>query len=97
MKTNDDRIIYLYSQEDAPTAAIFLTGKTDHYEIFGIEYAAGEFQADACRALLTAALSACKALRAKHITYFCKKEERPILHRLGFNCIGRYVLYAKTL
>lgn len=93
----DDGVIFVYNQDAAPAAAVFLIGNDGYFEIYGIEFADGVFQEKVFRELLTSSLGECKRLGAKYMTYLCKEEEKHILAELGFKCVGQYVLYSKTL
>lgn len=93
----DDWIIFVYYDNGRPAATVFLQGNHGYYEIYGMEFAGGVWKEDIFRGLLTAALNACKGLGAKYMTYFCGERETRILPEFGFQCIGRYSLYCKTL
>ena len=93
----DDWIIFVYNQADSPVAAVFLTGDDGYFEIFGVESADGVFRENVFRELLAASLNECKRLGAEYMTYFCGEEEKHILAKLGFKCIGQYALYIKVL
>ncbi len=97
LETIDDWLIFVYNQGDKPIASMFLTGDNGYFEIYGMEFASGEFQENVFRELLTAALNACKDIGAKFMTFFCGDEEKHILQKLGFACVGQYILYVKTL
>lgn len=97
LETMDDWIIFGFYKNGVPAAAVFLQGEDGYYEIYGLEFADGIFAEDIFRALLTAALNACKGMGAKYMTYFCGEKARRILPELGFRCVGRYVLHIKTL
>lgn len=96
-ETIDDWIIFVYQQADCPVAAVFLTGADGYYEIYGTEFAEGVFQEDVFHALLTASLNECKGRNAQYLTYLCGERERSALSKLGFKCVGQYVLYLKAL
>ena len=93
----DDWVVFVYNQADTPVAGVFLTGDDGYFEIYGMEFADGVFREDMCLALLTASLNECKRMGARFLTYFCGEEEKRILQGLGFQCVGRYVLYTKNL
>lgn len=97
LKKIDDWIIFVYNQADSPVAAVFLTGDDGYFEIYGVESADGVFRENVFRELLAASLNECKRLGAEYMTYFCGEEEKHILAKLGFKCIGQYVLYIKVL
>lgn len=94
-KAMDDWTVFVYSRADIPAAAVYLTGADGYFEIFGVEFADGVLEENAFCALLTASLSACKAMGAKYLTYFCGEKEKGILSELGFRCVGEYVLLCK--
>ncbi len=81
-----------------PAAAVFFTGGSGYYEIYGTSFADGAFRDDIFRALMTAALGECASLGAKYLTCLCGDDERRVLPELGFRCVGQYVLkvYPKT-
>lgn len=93
----DDWNIFVYSEDSRPAAAVYFTGGSGYYEIYGTSFAGGAFRDDIFRALMTAALCECAGLGAKYLTYLCGDGERRILPELGFRCVGRYVLYTKEL
>lgn len=93
----DDWLIYVYSRWDVPVAAVFLTGRGDHYEIFGMPFADGQLQEDVLRELLATVLAECSQLGIRYLTYFCAGEENAVLAALGFRCVGQYALYIKEL
>lgn len=92
----DDWTIFVYYSNGIPAAAVFLQVDDGYYEIYGMEFADGTFHEDVFRALLIAALNACKGKGAKYMTYFCGGEEKRLLPELGFRCVGQYVLYIKS-
>lgn len=94
-ETLDDWTIFVYNRENLPSATVFFKGRNQYYEIYGTEFANGIFREDAFRDLLKAALRQCKITGAKYMTYICGKNEKPILHELGFQCVGQYILYIK--
>lgn len=96
-ETIDDWTIFVYHYADAPIAAVFLMGDDGYYEIYGTEFADGVFQDHVFHELLTASLGECKRLGAKYMTYFCGEDEKHSLSKLGFKCIGQYVLYIRLL
>lgn len=97
LETLDDWTIFVARQGDTPVAASFLTGEDGRCELYGVEFADGQFCEGVFRELLTASLNACKAAGAKTMTYFCGEREKAALHTLGFQCVGAYVLYQRKL
>lgn len=91
----DDWTIFVYNQESMPIASVFLAGDNGHYEIYGVEFGEGAFNECVFRELLNASLSECKSMGAKYMTYFCGEDERAVVSKLGFRCIGQYVLLIK--
>ncbi len=96
-ETIDDWTIFVYNQADVPMATVFLKGDDEYFEIVGIEFADGVFHEDLFHKLLEASLNACKRLGAKYMTYFCGENEKAVLSKLDFKCVGQYVLYIKAL
>ena len=93
----DEWSIFVYYKNSIPTGTIFFQGDNGYYEIFGIEFADGEYQDEICQALLTAALNHCKHLGAKYMTFFCEEAYRKVVSELGFCCVGQYICYIKTV
>lgn len=93
----DRWMVFVYSPAASPTAALFLTGDNGHFEIYGTAFSREGFDKAALRELLAAALDECKCAGAKYLTYLCPDREKPVLARLGFLCVGQYVLYVKDL
>ena len=89
--------IFVYSEGEVPAAAAFATGRGEHFEIFGMEFADSVFREEALREVLTALLDECKGAGAKDMTCFCREAERRVLRALGFRCVGEYILYEKKL
>lgn len=102
---NSDRIyedledwrIYLSIRNGDPAGTIFLTGKNDYYEIFGIVFAKNSLDETVFSDLLISAWNECKRQGAKYLTYFSAEAEKPILESLGFQCVGEYVLFSRIL
>lgn len=96
-----DWTIFVYYKDGAPAGTIFLQGNggyyEGYYEIFGIAFADGKYQEEACRALLTAALNHCKRNNARYMTFLCEEMFLKMLHKLGFRLVGKYVCYIRTL
>lgn len=97
LETLDNWTIFVYNEGETPAATVFLQGIQGHYEIFGMNFADGEFHENIFRELMVASLNECKRVNAKFMTYFCQDKEKHILSTLGFRCVGQYVLYIKTL
>ena len=84
--------VYLYRREAALYAQVSPGGWP---EIFGL---AGSDAPEACEALMTACLNDCKAAGCAWMSYFEEDERRlPVLARLGFEVVSRYVCYQKIL
>lgn len=97
LETIDNWTIFVYNEGETPAATIFLQGNQGHYEIFGMNFADGEFKENVFRELMIASLNECKRINAKFMTYFCQDKEKHVLSELNFRCVGQYVLYIKTL
>ena len=93
----DQWIILVYYSDGHPIGTIFFQGEDGYYEIFGIESANGKYQENIYRTLLVAALNYCKHMDAKYMTYFCKEDIHEVVLDLGFQCVGKYVCYIKTI
>lgn len=93
----DDWLIFVYKQADFPIAAIFLTGKDEHWEIYGSAFSNEAFDEQAFRELLETSLVECRRRGARYLTYFSGEPEKPTLADLGSRCIGQYVLFARAL
>lgn len=96
LETLEDWTIFVYGRA-TPLAAIFFRGNGGYYEIYGSVFADDVFREDVFRDLLKAALDECYRLGANYLTYFCGDDEKLILHESGFRCVGRYVLYIRTI
>lgn len=93
----DQWIILVYYRDDRPIGAVFFQGEDGYYEIFGIESADGKYQDNIYRTLLAAALNCCKSMGAEYMTYFCEEDTHEVVLDLGFQCVGKYVCYIKTI
>lgn len=93
----DDWTIFVYNQGAQPLAAMFLTGRNGYSEIFGAEFNDGQFREAVFRDLLVASLNARNRAGDRYMTCFCSDEEKTVLQKLGFQCIGKYVLYTLVL
>lgn len=87
----------VYYNDGRPVGTIFLQGGGEYYEVFGIEFADGEYQEDIYRALLAAAMNHCKCMDAKYLTYFCEEDTHEIVLDLGFQCVGKYMCFIKSI
>lgn len=93
----DKWIVFVYKQNDEILGTVFLTGKNEYFEIFGVEIADIEIKDAVYLQLLSAALNECKIKKGKALTYFCPDKEKEFLNQLGFKCIGQYLLYIKAI
>ncbi len=85
------------SREQPPAGAIYFRSGGPMPEIYGIDYPEGIFNETAYRGLLVEALNEGKQSGAKHMTYFCDEMHLPIALELGFQCIGKYLCFHKTI
>ena len=105
MYWNSDRIeehldewsIFAYVRTGEGVGTVFLRTDGGLAEIFGLEFAAKKIDVEACRALLAAALAHTKRLGMKYLMFLGEAALRPVLHALGFRCVGRYCCYVRTL
>lgn len=88
---------YLGTASINSIAAIFLTGKDEHWEIYGSAFSNEAFDEQAFRELLETSLVECRRRGARYLTYFSGEPEKPTLADLGSRCIGQYVLFARAL
>ena len=93
----DEWFIYCHYEDKVPIGAIFFRGEDGYYEIFGLEFADAEFREDVARALLVSALNQCKRMEAKYMTYFCEEKMRKTVEELGFQFVGEYLCFMKTV
>lgn len=67
------------------------------FEIFGIDMKDNIFDSDVFRELLVKALNTAKELNGRYMTFFCGKEEQEAAEKLGFECVGEYVCFKKSI
>ena len=80
-----------------PIGAIYFRSGGPMPEIYGTDYPEGIFNETAYSGLLVEALNEGKQSGAKHMTYFCDEMHLPIALELGFQCIGKYLCFHKTV
>lgn len=105
MYWNSDRIeehmdewsIFAYVRAGEGVGTVFLRTDGVLAEIFGLEFAAGNMDTAVCRALLAGAIAHARRLGMKHLMFLSEAALRPVLHALGFRCVGRYCCYVRTL
>lgn len=93
----DEWIIFLSYQEGVPIGTVFLQGKKEDCEIFGVAFANDKYKEDMFRLMLVTALNYCKRNGTKYMTFFCEEYMQNVVMELGFRYIGKYVLYSKTI
>lgn len=93
----DEWEIWLYYKKEQPAAAIYYTTYDDLAEIFGVDYVDGIFNEDAFNALVTKALNECKCGGRRCMVFFNDEESQNAALKIGFKCIGEYVLFQKEL
>lgn len=89
--------VYLHRQQGAAMAALVCrTG--DWPEVFSVDFSGGDFLPQSYQAMMVACLNDIHLAGHTHMTYF-EEEERalPILTKLGFRRVGRYLAYRKEL
>lgn len=93
----EDWAVFVYYRDNIPAGTVYLTENGTYREIFGLAFAGGEQQEEACRALLTAALNHCKSTGTKYMTFLCEEDVQAVARELGFCCVGKYVCYSRTI
>lgn len=88
----DDWAIYLYERGDAVAGAVYFRRDPDLSEIFGVDFP-GEYDPEAYRLLVTAALNEAKRDRVRFMCFFNGSAEQPDALSLGFRCVSGYVCY----
>ncbi len=66
-------------------------------EIYGIDYAGGCFDEDTYSELVKAVLNNMQKRGSKFLTFFNEENSQESAIKLGFELVGKYVLYIKTL
>lgn len=92
--------VFVYKEGRVPVGTVFFQGNNGYYEIFGLEFAEGRYQEEACAAMLGAALNYCKRTGAEYLTFLCEKAQEAVqrvVQKMGFRCVGGYVCYSRQL
>lgn len=93
----DEWDIYLYYEDDEPTAAIYCRDCEILMEIYGVDFKNECYQKTAFRTLVTKVLNECKRNGKKNMCFFGEAENQTDILELGFRCIGEYVLFVKKV
>ena len=94
--TFDGWNIYIAYEHEQPVSAVILQRGTEQEEIFGVS-STESMTEEHYEAMMNTALKESKERDMKHLTYFSEEQEKDCLQRLGFHCIGKYVLYIKKM
>ncbi len=94
--TFDEWKIYIAYEGEQPVSAVILQKGTKQEEIFGVSITESMTE-EHYEAMMNTALRESKERGVKHLTYFSQEQEKDCLQRLGFHCIGKYVLYIKKM
>lgn len=105
MYWNSDRLyaaidqwdIWMYYDEGKPMAAIYYTDAKVLVEIFGLDFDNNRYDENIFCGLLAKALNECKRQGKRYVVFFNDDESQPGALRLGFHCVGEYVLYTKKV
>ena len=94
----DNWIIFVRLEQGETVGSVYyMTDDDGWYEIFGIDLKEQTFDPDLFRELLGKALNTAKELGGEFMTFFCEEEGQEIVRELGFQCVGEYVCYKKSL
>jgi len=94
--TFDGWNIYIAYEHEQPVSAVILQKGTEQEEIFGVSSTECMTE-EHYEAMMNTALKESKERGVKYLTYFSQEQENGCLERLGFHCIGKYVLYIKKM
>jgi len=93
----DEWLVYVAYEEHRPVGAACLTGADGYYEIYGLELSDGAGREETGISLLVSALNQCKRMGVRYMTFLCTEDMKPVVERLGFQKVGRYVLSVKLI
>lgn len=97
-ETLEDWSIYACYENGRMEGALYCLDEGSMLEIMGIDFQAGIFGEDCCRALIAACLNEAKQTGGEHLVYFAEEEREPgILQEFGFHAIGTYMCYIKKI
>lgn len=104
MYWNADRIldkldqwkIWTLESHGQADAAIYVRDSGCLMEIYGVDYRDGQYQKEAFSSLVVTALNACKRSGKKHMVFFGDDETQTEILKLGFRCVGEYLMFAGT-
>lgn len=89
--------IQVYYKDQVPAGAVYFLSAGSMLEIYGLDYPEGAFDETVCRRLLTRALNEGRQAGAKYMVYFSDEIHQPVALGLGFQCVGKYLCFEKTL
>ncbi len=88
--------IFIYG-DDNVKAAVYFTGLNNIPEIFGVDFDNQKFNGEVFKMLIATCLNELNRLGGKHLYYFAEERETKILSELGFENIGIYNCFMKTI
>lgn len=105
MYWNSDRLyaaldqwdIWMYYDEGKPAAAIYYMDARVLVEIFGLDFDNNRYDENIFCGLLAKALNECKRQGKQYVVFFNDDESQPGALRMGFRCVGEYVLFTKKV
>lgn len=87
--------IWIYYDKGEPQAAVYYTDEESLCEIFGVDFAGNIYDEDVFCQIVSRALNECKRRGKKYMVFFNDEETQHGALRLGFTCVGEYVLFVK--
>ena len=93
----DEWDIYLYCEDQEPSAAIYCRDCEILMEIYGVDFEDGHYHREVFRELVTKALNDCKRHGKKNMGFFGDYENQTDILDIGFHCVGEYVLFVKKI
>lgn len=91
----DEWAIWMYYDRGKPEAAVYFRDEEILCEIFGVDFAGNSYDEEIFCRLVRKALNECFLQGKKYMVFFNDEETQRSALRLGFNCVGEYVLYVK--
>ena len=89
--------IYVYYEDGVPTAAIYNRDAEILMHIYGVDYKDDLYRPEPFRALMASALNDCKRSGKKYMVYFGDHRDQEEVLKLGYSCVGEYVMFAKRV
>lgn len=89
--------IFVEEKDEVPVGAVYFTGDSQWYEIFGIDMNNGKYNQKIFKDLLYGALNDVKSKGGKIMTFFCEEEGQKACLECGFTNVGKYRCYKMKL